>query len=84
MATRALKKPTIEKPRRLTEIVLRELLLPVRTFFATLALALHPEGADVGPVAFVERRLAGQFIKHLVLGGHFAELSIRHRVVSVR
>ena len=38
------------------------LLVPVGTLLASLALALHPEGADVRPVSLVVRGRSGQLL----------------------
>ena len=38
------------------------LLMPVGTLLASLAFALHPEGADVRPVSLVVRGRSGQFL----------------------
>ena len=44
-------------------------LVPVGTLLPPLALSLDPEGADVGPVALVVRRGAGQALQGIVLVG---------------
>ena len=38
------------------------LLVPVGTLLASLALTLHPEGADVRPVSLVVRGRSGQLL----------------------
>ena len=38
------------------------LLMPVGTLLASLAFALHPEGADVRPVSLVVRGRSGQLL----------------------
>ena len=38
------------------------LLVPVGTLLASLAFALHPEGADVRPVSLVVRGRSGQLL----------------------
>lgn len=58
--------------------------VPVRTFLAALALALHVERADVRLISFVVRRRASQFHQHVAGWLRLSQLTVRLRLLVER